>query len=172
MPARRAWEEAALAAIGKWEFRPAVQPYSSSPIPTLVLIRIDIARGPRDGAPPRVDARMRTVDLAPLREPAKLAPGLVIHDPGAGVQDPVPIRSTVPYYTQAAMRSLRQGVVQIEAIVMPDGTVGSTRVVKGLDRDLDRVALIAGRYWLFEPARRDGAPIPIRVVIELEFRLH
>jgi TonB family protein len=72
------------------------------------------------------------------------------------------------------MQAKIQGIVQVEAVVMPDGTVGDVRVLHSLDRNLglDRQALEAARQWRFQPAMRNGKPVPIIVIIQLEFRLH
>ena len=72
------------------------------------------------------------------------------------------------------MRAKIQGEVHIEAIVMPNGTVGETRVVRSLDKQfgLDQAAMEGAKRWLFMPGKdRDGKAVPVRVTIILEFRL-
>jgi protein TonB len=80
-------------------------------------------------------------------------------------------RSIRPQYTLAAMRAIRQGVVLLDVVILADGTVGGARVTRSLDPDLDREALIAARYWLFEPAQLEGRAVATRAALELEFRL-
>ena len=72
------------------------------------------------------------------------------------------------------MRLLIMGAVELEIVFNTDGTVAAARVTKSLDREhgLDREALIAARYWLFEPARVNGQPIVSKVSLQLEFRLN
>ena len=41
-----------------------------------------------------------------------------------------------PSYTADAMRAKIQGVVMVEAVVLPDGGVGQVRVIRSLDPDL------------------------------------
>ncbi|HSK10323.1 MAG TPA: TonB family protein, partial [Vicinamibacterales bacterium] len=55
------------------------------------------------------------------------------YQPGAGIDLPQVLREVKPQYTAEAMRAKIQGVVLLEAVVMPDGTVGDVRVVKSLD---------------------------------------
>jgi len=72
------------------------------------------------------------------------------------------------------MRAKIMGSVEMEVIVGPDGTVVAAQITKGLDAEhgLDTAALVAARYWLFNPGTRDGTPVPTRVGLILEFRLH
>jgi protein TonB len=94
--------------------------------------------------------------------------------PGAGIENPTAVRQMQPKYTSDAMRAKIQGIVQVEAVVLENGTVGNVRILRSLDRNfgLDKEALIAARQWLFRPATRQGKAVPIIVIIELEFRLH
>lgn len=95
------------------------------------------------------------------------------YQPGAGIDLPVVIREVKPQYTAEAMRAKISGVVLLEAVVQPDGTVGDVRVVKSLDPvfGLDQEALKAARQWRFVPGRRQGQPVPVLVSIELTFTL-
>jgi protein TonB len=95
--------------------------------------------------------------------------------PGAGINNPTPIRSVQPKYTSEAMRAKIQGVVELEAVVLPNGTIGEVRIMKPLDKQygLDQEAISAAKQWLFRPGTdKDGKPIPVIVTIILEFRLH
>jgi TonB family protein len=95
--------------------------------------------------------------------------------PGAGIRDPVPVRQVQPRYTGGAMRIKAQGIVQLEAIVRADGTVGDIRVIKSLDRSfgLDDEAVKAARDWLFIPGKdAQGRPVPVVVTLIMEFRIH
>jgi TonB family protein len=101
--------------------------------------------------------------------------GAGAYRPGAGIRDPIPVRQVQPRYTGAAMRIKAQGVVQLEAIVRPDGTVGDIRVVKSLDRSfgLDDEAVKAAKDWLFIPGKdAQGRPVPVVVTLIMEFRIH
>jgi protein TonB len=78
-----------------------------------------------------------------------------------------------PKYTAGAMRAKIQGVVVLECIVLPDGTVGDVQVKRSLDRTfgLDEEAVKAARQWQFAPGTRLGQPVPVIVSIELSFSL-
>jgi TonB family protein len=66
-----------------------------------------------------------------------------VYREGNGVTSPVPIRDPKPNYTSEAMRARIQGLVTMEAVVLPDGSVGDVHVVKSLDRQfgLDQEAV-------------------------------
>ncbi len=92
---------------------------------------------------------------------------------GSGAQAPTLIHGVDPKYTTEAMRSKIQGVVTLEALVGPDGSVKDVRVVKSLDRatGLDDEAMKTARLWRFRPATYQGQPVAFLVIIEMTFTL-
>jgi protein TonB len=92
---------------------------------------------------------------------------------GNGVSAPRLIREVKPGYTSDAMRARIQGLVRLQAIVLPDGSIGNARVVRSLDDrfGLDEEAVKAVKQWRFEPGRREGRAVPVIVEIELSFAL-
>lgn len=95
--------------------------------------------------------------------------------PGRGVSAPALLRLVHPKYTGQAMRAKVQGTVELEAVVLPNGSVGDIRVVRSLDRfhGLDDEAIAAAREWLFAPGRdAEGRPVPVLVTLLIEFRIH
>jgi len=93
--------------------------------------------------------------------------------PGSGIDLPVVLKEVKPQYTAEAMRAKIQGVVVLECIILPDGTVGEVRVLRSLDPvyGLDQEAMKAARLWRFVPGKRQGQPVPVLVSIELTFTL-
>jgi TonB family protein len=89
-----------------------------------------------------------------------------------GVTAPEPTRVVDPEYTDEARRRQIRGEVYLDAVVMPDGSVGATRVVRSLDAQygLDAQAEAAARQWRFRPGRLNGQPVPVRVALILTFR--
>ena len=92
---------------------------------------------------------------------------------GSGVTTPVVVQEIKPQYTAEAMRAKVQGVVHLECVVMPDGTVGNVEVVRSLDQNfgLDQEAIKAAKRWRFKPGMLQGQPVPVSVIIELTFTL-
>jgi protein TonB len=93
--------------------------------------------------------------------------------PGSGVHPPELIAQVRPQYTTAAMMARIQGVVGMEAMVLPDGSVGDVRVTRSLDQNLglDQEAITAVTRWRFRPATRQGTAIAMFVSIEMTFSL-
>ena len=96
-----------------------------------------------------------------------------VYRPGNGVETPRPVREIKPRYTAEAMRAKVQGAVWLEAVVLPDGSVGDVKVVRSLDRNfgLDDEAVKAAKQWRFIPGTRFGEPVAVLVTIELTFTL-
>jgi len=90
---------------------------------------------------------------------------------GDGVKAPVLVREVKPTYTPSAMQRGVQGNVEVEAIVLADGTVGDVTVKKSLDPELDEQAVKATKQWTFRPGTKDGQAVDVLVQIELTFRL-
>jgi protein TonB len=93
--------------------------------------------------------------------------------PGNGVTSPELIHDEKPQYTSEAMRMKVQGIVEVEAIVLPDGSVGPVQIVRSLDDryGLDQKAIEAVKRWRFRPGMRMGKAVPVLVSIELTFTL-
>jgi TonB family protein len=98
-----------------------------------------------------------------------------------GVQPPcdksvVPPRVTRerrPRYTRDAMQANIQGLVWLQGVVTITGQPDKLRVVRSLDSamGLDPAAMAAAKDWRFEPATKDGKPVPSVVIIEMKFWL-
>ena len=92
---------------------------------------------------------------------------------GNGVTSPTILREVKPNYTGEAMRARIQGLVKMEAIVLPDGSVGDVRVIRSLDQQfgLDKEAVKTVKQWRFRPGMRLGQPVPVLIEIEMSFTL-
>jgi TonB family protein len=94
---------------------------------------------------------------------------------GNGVNPPLLVKEVKPNYTGQAMRAKLQGAVEMEAVVLPDGSVdpASIRITRSLDSifGLDEQASIAVKQWRFRPGTFEGRAIAVRVAVELTFTL-
>jgi protein TonB len=94
--------------------------------------------------------------------------------PGNGISSPRLVKEVKPNYTADAMRAKIQGVVTLEAVVLPDGSVGPVRVTRSLDPNfgLDQEAERTVKLWRFAPGtNRLGEAVPVLVEIEMTFTL-
>jgi TonB family protein len=96
-----------------------------------------------------------------------------VYRPGNGVVGPTLIKEIKPGYTAEAMRAKIQGVVLMEAVVLPDGSVGNVQIVRSLDPTfgLDQEAVKTVKQWRFAPGTRFGVPVAVLVEIEMTFTL-
>lgn len=92
---------------------------------------------------------------------------------GNGVVSPRLIKEIKPGYTPEAMHARIQGLVTLQALVLPDGSVGAAHVVRSLDSSfgLDEEALKTVKLWRFIPGTLAGQAVPVLVEIELTFTL-
>jgi protein TonB len=103
-------------------------------------------------------------DAAPTATVVTLAPG--------DVPVPIPGQTPAPEYPSAAMRNGDQGTVMVRVEVGVDGIPTSLEVAqRSGSRDLDRAALTAVRQWRFQPAQRDGQPVPGAVTVPIDFKM-
>lgn len=103
-------------------------------------------------------------DAAPTATVVPLAPG--------DVPVPIPGQTPAPEYPSAAMRNGDQGTVMVHVEVGVDGIPTSLEVAqRSGSRDLDRAALTAVRQWRFQPAQRDGQPVPGAVTVPIDFKM-
>ena len=90
---------------------------------------------------------------------------------GGSVTAPIAIYKPEPPYSEEARKAKYQGTVVLWIVVDTAGNVTDQRVVKPLGLGLDEKALETVRTWKFKPALRNGTPVPVRVMVEVSFRL-
>ena len=109
---------------------------------------------------------------------------LVVQDPKAtGYEAPKTLLQSPGRYTQAAMQNKVQGKVRLELVVLPDGTVGRSRIIgvawtvgnqpfRSTDGSgLGVEALDAVNKWKFTPATLNGTPVTTVISTDLSFRI-
>ncbi len=90
---------------------------------------------------------------------------------GGGVTAPVVIHRVVPEFTDEARRVKFQGVASIGLIVDAQGNPEDVHVVHPLGMGLDQKAVEAVRQYKFKPAMFQGHPVPVQLVIEVDFHM-
>ena len=81
------------------------------------------------------------------------------------------IQKSDPEYTREAIEAQLQGTVLLATVIATDGIPSEIRVVKGLGKGLDEKAVECLQKWRFKPGTRDGEPIPVKVSVEINFRV-
>ncbi len=88
------------------------------------------------------------------------------------VSPPFPTYNPEPPYTPKARHHKIQGTVTLMIVVNAQGNVTEAReVANALGDGLDQEAIETIKTWKFKPAIRGGVPVPVRVTVELTFRL-
>jgi TonB family protein len=79
-----------------------------------------------------------------------------------------PSRLDVPKYLSEAAVAGIQGVVFVEIVIDEMGNVSDAKVVRSIPL-LDDAALLAVRNWRFAPTVLNGQPVPVRMVVTVNF---
>jgi TonB family protein len=87
----------------------------------------------------------------------------------SGGTPPEVLFRTQPVYTPGAMQARIQGTIEMEAVVLANGTVGPVRVVRSRHPDLDIAAVAALKAWRFRPAVLTGVAVPAVITVEMSF---
>lgn len=94
-----------------------------------------------------------------------------IYLPGDGVTAPRAIFSPEPEYSDEARIAKYQGVVTLWAVIGPDGRPRQVHLARSLGMGLDEKAIAAVETWRFEPGRKDGRPVNVQIIVEVDFHL-
>ena len=141
-----AFTEPAVATAKKWLYRPATQNGTPITFYENAVLKFNDPSAPRRSAAPRIDPCLgeggelaETVDERPriVAQHAVVLPGKL---------------------------KTGGGYVTVEFEICQDGRVRSTRVVETSDQALVEPAVATARTWIFAPARRNGHPVPARLV--------
>jgi len=116
-----------------------------------------------------------TVMALPLGSPIPNAthPQQVVDGKDPGVTLPKLVSEVKPQYTPEAMTARIEGTVLLTAVVRTDGIPRDVEITQSLDTEygLDNQAVTALGQWRFEPGRKDGKAVPVRIAIEMRFSL-
>jgi TonB family protein len=90
---------------------------------------------------------------------------------GKGVSAPVPLNAPTAEFTKEARMAGHQGVCIVSLIVDAQGRPQEIKVLRALGMGLDEKAVEAVGKYRFKPAVKNGEPVPVRVAVEVNFRL-
>jgi protein TonB len=96
-----------------------------------------------------------------LREPVRI---------GGQIRTPELIQRVEPVYPDIAVFAKVTGTVILEAIVAPDGTVESVKVLRGV-KFLNDAALDAVKQWRYKPLVLNGIPTRFVLTVTLTFSI-
>ena len=94
-----------------------------------------------------------------------------VYPVGNGVSAPIPLYKPEPPYSEMARKAKYQGTVELWIVVDARGNVSDVRVARLLGMGLDEKAAATVSTWKFKPGYRNGVAVPVRVMVEVAFRL-
>ena len=89
---------------------------------------------------------------------------------GGDIKEPRKVRDVKPVYPPDALAAGVQGVVILETVIGPDGTVRDARVLRSQPM-LDQAALEAVRQWEFTPTLLNGVPVSVIMTVTVNFSM-
>jgi len=90
--------------------------------------------------------------------------------PVPDLSQPMATRKVDPAYPLQLMRQNVSGTVILYAVIHSDGSVGSVRVLRGVDERLDHFASDAVSQWKFDPATKNGVPVDVEATFQIPFK--
>jgi len=155
-------ESAVIDAIKRSRFEAGT--LNGEPVPVLICLGVTFLE----------DARKILPSIQPCPETlsAMTFEGQSVYSAGGAVKAPVATYQPMAEFSEDALRHKYQGICLIGLIVDALGNPQNVRVVRALGMGLDEKALEAVRRYRFKPAMLNGRPVPVRVTIEIDFRLY
>jgi TonB family protein len=88
-----------------------------------------------------------------------------------GVQAPHVLKSPAPKFSDTMQEPRPEGAVGMCALVNERGKVDSVIPIAHQDKnpELTQAALAAVKQWEFDPATKDGRPVPVRIDLNVRF---
>jgi TonB family protein len=88
------------------------------------------------------------------------------------VSAPRAINSPPPEYSEEARRARYEGSAIVWLVVDTAGSPHDLQIQRPLGLGLDEKAVERLRTWTFEPGKKDGQPVPVKINVEVSFRLY
>lgn len=85
---------------------------------------------------------------------------------------PSPIRMPQPSYTREAIRDNVSGAVRLRVVIDEQGKVEVLEVLKSVPALDDEAIRVVESGWLFQPATKNGRPVPALSELVVRFRLY
>jgi periplasmic protein TonB len=92
-----------------------------------------------------------------------------VFDMGPGITPPRVTHQVNPAYKPDSEGFRVTGTVIVGLVISSKGEPKDVHVVRSLGKGVDESAVEAVRQWQFEPARKGGQPVAVRITVEIRF---
>ena len=154
------FDKAARDAIRQWQFHPART--NGEAVEATFKVHIVFSLQTKEGLTSiELDKPTVAMPKVPVREDVyRLGPGIT---PPKATYHPQPVPS------DKTRQRKEQTVVMLSFIVNKDGATEDVVPLCGGDPDLIESAIMTVQSWKFEPATKDGQPVPVQLAVETVF---
>ena len=149
----KSFDEAAIKAVEQSAFSAGV--LNRKPVPVRLVMEVRFAADRSPALPQISEQSFQAMDDQKLYD----KPPKLIYAPEAE-------------YSKQARAAKLKGSVVVQLEVSEKGLPTELRVVRSLGSGLDEKALEAVQQYRFKPAMKDGKPVPVRMTIEVKFKLY
>jgi TonB family protein len=90
----------------------------------------------------------------------------------SGITAPRVVNQSEPEFSEEARLAKYQGTMTVSLVVDPYGSVRDIQILSPLGLGLDEKAVAAVSAWKFNPAMKDDQPVPVKIAVDVSFRLY
>ena len=171
---------AALDAVKQWRYKPYVLNGEPIVVQTTITVNFQLNGPPSEGPPNPPPASKASSEGGISDRPATSQgvqvatsePNQGFYRIGGDVSAPKATYAPDPQYSAEARHAGYQGTVVLWLVVDADGLPQKIKVQRALGMGLDEEAIKTVKQWRFQPAMREGKPVPVAINIEVNFRLY
>lgn len=141
---------------------PVIQP----PPPPLSLAQLEMAINPGTGGALAGNFSLGGFEM----DAADTASEMMVFEISDLDQAPRLVRNTPPLYTPQMRRDRRPGLMRLELLIKPDGTVEVQRIVDSTETLYNELARRFASTLVFTPPTRGGQPVAARYIFPFQVR--
>ena len=173
--------QAAMDAVKQWRYKPYLLNGEPVSVETTINVNFELSGAPSEAQPnePATTSNSSSLESVSSNPPQAQQAGQGpssdqypgVYRVGGDVAPPKATYAPDPQYSEKARQAGYEGTVVLWLVVDANGLPQEIKVQHSLGMGLDEEAIKAVRQWRFQPALKDGKPIPVMVNVQVNFRL-